>query len=108
MEYLNDLSIHKPTELKILLIDNAGFHSTKDINLPENIILIPIPAYTPELNPAEKIWQYLKDKVAMKIFESLENLELKIISTINTITKQEIISITAYDFIIKNYNSIFI
>jgi len=54
IKYLEDLSKHKPEELKIIIIDNAAFHSTKDIILPGNIVLMPIPPYCPELNPAEK------------------------------------------------------
>ena len=43
IEYLEEFSNHKPEELKIIVIDNAGFHSTKDIVLPANIVLMQIP-----------------------------------------------------------------
>ena len=56
--YLNSFSEYKPTELKLMIIDNAGFHSTKNIIVPNNIILINIPPYSPELNPSERIWGY--------------------------------------------------
>jgi hypothetical protein len=59
-KYLCALSEHRPNELKILVIDNAGFHSMKNYNIPENIRLIRIPPYSPELNPSEKIWAYIK------------------------------------------------
>ncbi len=59
-QYLKAFSKHKPKELKIIFIDNAGFHSMKNYELPENIKLIRIPPYSPELNPAEKIWAYIK------------------------------------------------
>lgn len=61
VKYLEDFSNHKPKELKIIIIDNATFHSTKDVKIPENIILFPIPPYCTELNPAEKVWQCMKD-----------------------------------------------
>lgn len=77
IKYLEDFADHKPKELKILIIDNAAFHSTKDIVLPENIILLNIPPYCPELNPAEKVWQWMKDKTAMKIYDTLQDLENK-------------------------------
>ena len=50
--YLKDLSLINPREIKLVIIDNAAFHSTKDVVLPENIILIPLPPYSPELNAA--------------------------------------------------------
>lgn len=105
--YLKDLSIYKPRELKILIIDNAAFHSTKDVDLPENIILIPIPPYCPELNPAEKMWQWFKDKISMKIYKSLDELEEKLIQLIKATDQYIIKSITSYQFLVKNYNSIF-
>lgn len=39
IKYLEDFSKHKPQELKILVVDNAAFHSTKEVILPENIVL---------------------------------------------------------------------
>ncbi len=102
-EYLKDFSLHKPEELKIVLIDNAGFHSTKDVVLPENIILIPIPPYSPELNPSEKIWQFFKDKIAMKFFDNLKLLEKDIDKIINGLTKQQVKSITGYEFLINAF-----
>ena len=105
--YLQDLSLYKPRELKILIIDNAAFHSTKDVQLPENIILLPIPPYCPELNPAEKMWQWFKSKVSMKIYNSLEELEEKITELIKNTSSHKIKSITSYEYLMHNYNSIF-
>ncbi|SHI31597.1 DDE superfamily endonuclease [Arenibacter nanhaiticus] len=60
--YRKEFSLYRPEELKIVVIDNPGFHSTKNINIPDNIKPIRIPPYTPELNPFGKVWQYLKTK----------------------------------------------
>lgn len=105
--YLKDLSLYNPRELKILIIDNAAFHSTKNVELPENIILVPIPPYCPELNPAEKMWQWFKSKIAMKIHESLDNLEDRLIDTIKNTNNQKVKSITSYQYLVNNYYSIF-
>ena len=51
--YLKHFSLYKPHEYKIVVIDNAGFHSTKNIEIPDNIHLLRIPPYSPELNPCE-------------------------------------------------------
>ena len=74
-KYLLEFSKYKPKELKIIVIDNAGFHSLKDYEIPQNIQLIRIPPYSPELNPAEKIWAYIKQSYKNKVFENLENLK---------------------------------
>lgn len=61
-QYLKAFSLYKPTEYKIVVIDNAGFHSTKNIEIPENIFLLRIPPYCPELNPCEQVWQFIKNR----------------------------------------------
>ena len=53
-QYLCDFSKYKPEEFKIIIIDNAGFHSMKNHKIPDNIKLIRIPPYSPELNASEK------------------------------------------------------
>ena len=107
VKYLLDFSKENPKELKILIVDNAAFHSTKDIEIPENIILINIPPYCPELNPAEKIWQWMKDKIAMKIYDSLDQLSIKINDLIQQLENQLIKSITGYEFYLKAYHNVF-
>lgn len=107
IKYLEDFSKHKPRELKIVIIDNASFHSTKNVVIPENIILLPIPPYCPELNPAEKVWQWMKDKIAMKIYDNLEILEVKIEQLLKQLENQKIKSITGYQFYLNAYNNVF-
>ena len=107
IKYLEDFGRHKPKELKIIVIDNASFHSTKHVQLPENIILLPIPPYCPELNPAEKVWQWMKDRIAMKIYDTLEELETKIDQLIERLENQLIKSITGYEFYINTYDNVF-
>lgn len=45
-----------------LVLDNAAWHITSKIKKPRNITLIPLPPYSPELNPQEQVWQWLRDK----------------------------------------------
>lgn len=44
----------------ILIWDNAGFHTSKALAVPANITLLPSPPYSPELNPVERLWHYLR------------------------------------------------
>lgn len=56
-------------------VDQAGWHSAKDLAVPENIRLVPQPAHSPELNPVEHIWDELREKYFHnRIFSSLELL----------------------------------
>ncbi len=45
----------------IVIIDGAGWHKSNDLQIPDNITLIKLPPYSPELNPIEMIWQYIKN-----------------------------------------------
>ena len=91
-----DFSQHKPDELKIIVIDNASFHSTNGVELPKHIKLLPIPPYSPELNPAEKIWQWMKAKTAMKIYDTIDTLSDKIEELIKQLNEDVVKSITGY------------
>ena len=44
----------------LLILDGAGWHSSPQLIVPENIVLMPLPPYAPELNSVENIWQYLR------------------------------------------------
>jgi len=45
----------------VLVLDNAGWHTTGHLQVPPNITLLPLPAYSPELNVVERLWHWLKD-----------------------------------------------
>ena len=49
-----------PQTQVVLVLDQAGWHRAKNLRTPENITLFPLPAYSPELNPIERLWAYLK------------------------------------------------
>jgi transposase len=101
--FLNDFSRTNPRELKLLIIDNAGFHACQNITIPENIKLIRIPAYAPELNPAEKVWQWMKGKVAMKFFKSTKSLQNKITEMVDQLKPDLVKSITGYELYTKTF-----
>jgi transposase len=93
--YLTEFSAYKPNELKVIIIDNAGFHSTKHITIPANIVLINIPPYSPELNPSERIWGYIKQKYKNRVFKTLENVKEWLHETVkNELTESRVKSIT--------------
>ncbi len=47
--------------IALLILDGAGWHSSPQLVVPENIVLLPLPPYAPELNAVENIWEYLRD-----------------------------------------------
>lgn len=55
----------------VLVLDGAGWHQTGGrLNVPDNITLLHLPPYSPELNPVENIWQYLRqNQLSNRVFE---------------------------------------
>jgi transposase len=47
-------------EHAVLVLDNAGWHVAKSLRVPANVTLMFLPPYSPELNPAERVWAYLR------------------------------------------------
>jgi transposase len=46
----------------VLLLDRAGWHVAQGLSVPANVTLLPLPPYSPELNPVERIWLYLRER----------------------------------------------
>ena len=107
-DYLRAYSELEPKKLTIIIVDNAGFHATKNIKIPKNIILLRIPPYTPELNPAEKVWQWMKDRTAMKFYKDINALQEKITSMVQNLKPKRIKSITNNDIYTKQFSGMFL
>jgi transposase len=53
-----------------LILDGAGYHIAAALTIPENVILVRLPPYAPELNPIENVWEYLRgNKLAITVFD---------------------------------------
>ena len=44
----------------VMVWDQAGFHTSKNLKIPANVTIVPLPPYSPELNPVENLWHYLR------------------------------------------------
>jgi hypothetical protein len=74
------------TYFVVMQVDQAGWHHANDLVIPENIRLIPQPAYSPELNPVEHIWDELREKYFQnRIFLSLDLLSEALCQALNTL-----------------------
>lgn len=105
--YLDEFSRESPEEYKIVIIDNARFHSIKEDEIPENIYLLNIPPYSPELNPCEQIWQYIKSRYKNQLFESMQDLKEWLWDFVVNMQAETIKSITGNKHYLKNFNAAF-
>ena len=59
----------------VLILDQAGWHTTGKLTVPSNITLLPLPPRSPELNPVENIWQFMRDSwLSNCVFKSYEDI----------------------------------
>src|SRR4051794_24986995 len=53
----------------VVVLDGAGWHGAGDLVAPENLTLLPLPRYSPELNPVENVWEYLRqNKLGLRVW----------------------------------------
>jgi transposase len=72
--HLNEIATHvAPGAHAVLVLDGAGWHTGDKVDVPPNITLVILPPYSPELNGAENVWEYLrKNKLAHRLFENYD------------------------------------
>ena len=59
----------------VLLVDQAGWHMSRNLKVPANITIVPLPPKCPELNPVENVWQFMRDNwLSNRVFTSYENI----------------------------------
>jgi transposase len=97
--FLKELS-ETQTEINIILaLDRAGWHTSKGLKVPTNIRLLFLPAYSPELNPAEHIWDYAREQKHFNnyTFDSLDQVEENLVNAFCEISfEKEIIRSLCY------------
>ena len=64
-----------PGSHAVLILDQAGWHTSAKLSVPHNITILPLPAKSPELNPTENVWQFMRDNwLSNRIFKSCEDI----------------------------------
>lgn len=105
--FLQEFSKENKNELKVVFLDNGAFHKAKRLQIPDNVMLIFLPPYSPELNGAEKVWWVLKREINLCLFDTLEKLQNKLIELIQkNINKDRVISLTSYKVFLSAYRTI--
>ena len=73
----------------VVMLDQAGWHLSKKLKVPDNITLLPLPPKCPELNPTENIWQYIRENwLSNRIFRSYKDIVDHCCHAWNTLTSR--------------------
>jgi hypothetical protein len=100
-QFIDTLSEQLGEEIGMIQLDQAGAHMTSALRWPENLIPICQPAHSPELNPIERVWQFIKAQLKGERFATLEQLRERLAQVLEQITPEKIISLSSYDFILE-------
>jgi len=82
--FLNEYSKTLPKDaVCVLVLDGAGWHSEKGLDYPDNIIPLKQPAYSPECNPTESLWGWVRDKLGGHLYNTLDELQDRLSEIVN-------------------------
>jgi len=102
--FLSEVGARHAHEKMVIVLDGASGHTSSSLSIPENIRLLHLPPYAPELNPVEHLWDELREKFFHnKVFDSLRLLEMHLVKALQNVEKNpdKIKSIVAWDWIIN-------
>ncbi len=100
-QFIDALSLALGEDIAVIQLDQAGAHVTSALKWPENLVPICQPAHSPELNPIERVWQFIKAQLKGECFTTLEQLREQLAQVLERITTDQIISLSSYDFILE-------
>ena len=104
--FINQFSEAFSDSLNVVVLDNGRFHQAKKIEIPENVILLYLPPYSPELNPIERLWQDLKAKLFSQVYDTIEEMQTKITEILHKYSTTTIAKITGFSFFTKAANAV--
>lgn len=100
--FLNELSLFNPHEFKIVVLDNGAFHKANKLIIPKNIFLVFLPPYSPELNPAENMWQRIKRNFTNRLHQTLDDISNFIDNEVKVLNNEIVKSTCAFQYIFIN------
>lgn len=81
--FLKEVSQRHPDEYILMILDGAANHRAKKLIIPDNIQLLVLPPYSPELNPSENIWDEIREKWFENcVFKNLNVVEQRLIKAL--------------------------
>ncbi|MCS3638160.1 transposase [Salinibacter ruber] len=86
-------------------MDNGRFHKAGKLTIPENVRLLSLPPYSPELNPIERFWEDVKGHLAFHLHETLSALRQRDREKLRGYTDEAVASLTGYQYLVDAANA---
>ena len=88
-----------------LILDRAGWHMARELSVPDNIGLVPLPPYAPELNPVERVWLHLRERfLSHRVLDGYAALLEAACRAWNALAAEQgrLASLTAYPYLLRS------
>jgi transposase len=102
--FLEEVSARHHDEFIMMFMDQAGWHRAKDLQIPENVGLYWLPAYSPQCNPVEHLWEEIREKwFDNRVFDSLDAVEDTLVIALATMEsdKIKVSGLTSFEWIVS-------
>lgn len=103
--FMNEFEKEDPHTLHLILVDNASSHTTKKLQVGENVVLIFLPANAPELNPIERFWKELKDWLSDYEPNTLKEVIRLTSQGLKSFSDKAKSSITSFEYLMTAWHS---
>lgn len=102
--FLKEVARRHPEDSILMFLDGASWHRANDLVVPEYMRFEALPPYSPQLNPAEHIWEDIREKwFANEVFNSLNDVEDRLAEALVTLEndRELVASTTGFDWIVN-------
>lgn len=103
--FLDEFAQSYPESLNLLLWDGAPAHIAHALLIPPNVVLVQLPAYSPELNPVERLWEDLRYRLGSALQPSLPALKEHAAALIRAYSPPDLASLCGYDYLLQILNA---
>ena len=104
--FIDELSATFPHTLNVMVLDNGRFHHAKSLVIPDNVVLIFLPPYSPELNPIERLWQDIKHKLFSQTYQTLAQMQQQLSEILGKYPLEAIAKLTSFSYFLNAANAI--
>jgi len=100
--FLAEVSERHANEFLVMVLDGAGWHRAKRLQIPSNMQLVRLPSWSPQLNPVEHGWDEVREKwFANRVFASIDAVEEQLLTALKTLEGEmaRVASLTGFEWI---------
>jgi transposase len=100
-EFLNGFGQKYSDYFNLIIMENGSFHKALLLDWHDHVMPIYLPAYSPELNPIERLWFSVKKDLKWENFTNLDRLKEQLDIIIKSLTNEEVLSLCGWDYILE-------